>query len=237
LLGAALPRMVDGAMGPFTVADSPLLRPLAEIISKNPTLLLAHLFWLVAVAVIVRLAWLLLLAGVLGQLASPVGAATLLARGVRGLPRILVVGLWHALLRLLLVAGPGWLAFEVLEGGWAAFAWGVVALSWWGSVVALDLAWTRAVLRPRRPYHPRTAWRGYVEAVRRPGVLLASSGLVMLQSALLLAVPYLAATGAAEGAGPWIPRLLAALACVVALLRLAVAVEAVESPAGRRFAS
>jgi hypothetical protein len=132
-----------------------------------------------------------------------------------------------------LVGVPFALGQKVLEGPAAAASLVVALLLFFYCTCALDLARCQAVLHRSRPFRPGVAWSGFVQAARRPGVLIPSLFLGLAQWGVALSVLYVG-VGNLDGPGTaWTIRGLAALAVVLGLARLSVAVGA--GPPGRRI--
>jgi hypothetical protein len=233
-------RLVRGSlvsvMDRFAVPDGGLLRIAMEVIGDHSEMLTLFRTALSTSVLLTLLLWTLVLAGVLRHLEEPRRASSVVAAGVRGWSRIVVVGLWNLLARLALVGVPIAITVKALHGIGSAIGAVVCVVVWLYCTCALDLARCRVVLRPQRPFHPLTTWRTFREAWRRPRVLGWSMGFGLLQWICALAIPYLALDNLQAGPILGWSRALAVLAVVFAVFRLAVAVEAVSGPSGRRFA-
>ncbi len=228
--GAATRSAIGRAMEPYALIDnSQLLATVLELRGTSPGLLEPIRYLLAGSAAIALAFWTLLAAGILHRLRAPATLPRLAAAAVRGLPGVLAVTLWHLLLRAVLLAVAGAAAAPLLEAPgrlWGPVGLLLLAIVLAVSICALDLARCDVVLHGGRRFHPATAWRGFLHAVRRPAVLARSMLLSFGQWASTGAVVLAAVAGLHGGPAIWLARVLAMLAIVLGLSRLAVAIGA-----------
>ncbi len=227
-VGSATRSALGASMEPYALADnSQLWAAILELLGTSPGLLqpIGHL---IAGSAVVALAfWTLLAAGILHRLRGPSALPALAAAAVRGLPGVLAVTLWHLLLRAVLLAAFGAATAALFGAGlWGLAGLAVTALALVFCTCALDLARCDVVLHGARRFHPQTAWRGFLQAARRPAVLARSALLSFGQWACVGGILLAAFAGLHGGPAIWIARALAITGIVFGLARLAVAVEA-----------
>ena len=227
-MAAALSLPVRGSiravMGDFALLDDGfLLANLGHLLADNrglgPQMLAAALGgWLAGAA-----GWTVIAGGVITRLATP-GSATegFFSATGRWLPAMVATSLWHLLLRIVV------LAVAVTA---TAFLPRLVSVAIVALVVAfltctLDIARVQVVLHGAHPFHPKTAARAFVQAVRYPRVLLRSMVLSVLQWGLLGLMAYLAVLGLNDGNGVIAGRILLLPVIALGLWRVAVVVEA-----------
>ena len=230
--GSRMANAIEGALGRYALPEGrSFLSGFIELMMDHPSLGPTHANITFTAMIGTLVVWWLILAGVLHHLREPGTGGRILSRGFAGLPRILVVSLWHWPLRLLLVGVPIAIGRKLDMGSSASIGivLGLIALFYCTS--ALDLARCQAVLYRSRPYRFGVAWSGFVQALRQPGFLVPSMLLGLAQwAAAVAALGY--GLGNLEASGSlWTVRALAALAVVLGLARLSVAVGA--GPPGR----
>ncbi len=228
MVGSATRAAIGRGMEPYALIDNERLwYAMLELLGTSPGLL-APISHLIAGSAIISLAlWTLAAAGIIHRLRGPAPRSRLAAIAVGEFPGVLAVTLWHLMPRLLLLAAAGGLSKALFGAG----AWGlagilILAATFAFCSCALDLARCDVVLHGARRLHPKTAWRGYLHAARRPAVLVRSMLLSFGQWACAGGVILAAVAGLHGGPAIWLARGLAVVAIVLGLTRIAVAVEA-----------
>ena len=227
-VGVSARSAIGASMHPYALADnSRLWAAFQELLGASPGLVKPIHHLIAGSAAIGLVFWTLLAAGILHRLRAPAPLPRLAAAAVRGLPGVLAVTLWHLPLRAALVAAAGAAAAPLLGAGfWGPAGILIVAAAFAFCTCALDLARCDVVLHGARRLHPKTAWRGFVHAARRPAVLARSMLLSFGQWGCTAAVLAAAVAGLNGGPAIWLARALAILALVFGLTRVAVAVDA-----------
>ena len=219
---------IGHSMGDYAVpADGHLLAAVFELRSAHPGLLGSYQQTLVGSSLIALLFFTLLAPVIIYRLAAPRTASRLAASAIAGLPAVIVTTLWHLLPRILLLAAATTAANYLLaEDAWGLVAVAVLALTMGYCSCALDLARCHVLLHGARRFHFETALRGYLEALRRPAVLLPSLGFSICQWSCAGGMLAVAISAAGAGSSIWWIRGLALIGVVCGLARVAVAVEA-----------
>ncbi len=227
-VGLTARSVIGAGMERYTLIDNrQLLFAVFELLGTSPGLLRPTGHLITGSAIISLAFWTLLAAGILHRLRASTPLPRLAAAAVQGLPGVLVTTAWHLPIRVVLLGVAGAATSPLLKHD----SWGPVGLLILGSVLALctcalDLARCDVVLHGARRFHPKTAWRGLVHALRRPAVLARSMLLSFAQWGCVLAVLLAAFAGLHGGPAIWLARGLAILGIILGLTRLAVAVEA-----------
>ncbi len=227
-IGSATRSAIGRSMEPFALTDNgQLWYAVLELLGTSPGLL-APIRHLVAGSAVIALAfWILAAAAVIHRLHGPIPLPRLAAVAVRGLPGILAVTLWHLVPRVVLFGVLGALTSALLGvGPWGLVSILILPVALAFCTCALDLARCDVVLRGARRFHPKTAWRGYLQAGRRPAVLIRSMLLSFGQWACAGAVLLAAFAGLHGGPAIWLARGCAILGIVLGLTRIAIAVGA-----------
>ncbi len=219
---------IGASMAPYALVDnSRLWFAVQELIGTSPGLVAPTGHLMAGSAVIALAFWTLLAAGILHRLRNRAPLPRLAAAAVRGLPGVLAVTVWHLLIRAVLLGVAGAAVTPLLEhGSWGPVGLLILVALLAVSTCALDLARCDVVLHGARRFHPKTAWRGFLHALRRPPVLVRSMLLSFGQWACVAALVWAALAGLHGGPAIWLARALAILGIVLGLTRLAVAVEA-----------
>lgn len=224
--GLALPlrAVVRGAMGPLAHEGGQVLAPLFELLGQQRGVAVA---FVAAVATAAALAGLLapLLAGAaIRRLGGKCGPAEQARAAIAHWPAALATGFYGHVLRVILVFVAAALG---AVHPWVQLALTLVGLSL--AALAVDLARARVVLGGARGLHPRTFVRALATAAARPRLWLRSGLLSLLGWALTAAIVLVALHGVGTAWAPWAARGLALLGTFVALWRISVAVEQVET--------
>ena len=230
-VGRTVRAAVGAGLGPYAVlSDGHLLYSTLAVLGQNPGVFASFQMLFVGSSVVALLFWTLLSAGAIHRLNADSSdrrpsAANVVATAVRHFPGVVVVTFWSlvpraALLGLCAAAAAGW------SGGWRGAALVVAVIVLFYCTCALDLARCHVVLHGAPCCHPLTAARGYLQALRRPGVLGASILMSLGQWTTVLLILLLAGQGLGTAAVVWWARGLSVLGIVLALGRIAVAVGA-----------
>ncbi len=207
------------AMGPFDVLrDGHDLAYLVELLAAHPSVGLAIAGPAAAGGLLAALAMLVLTGGLVARLEGRGG----FGGAVTGaLAPVLVQSLYHAVLRVVflglvfLAAGPApaWISAASL-----AVAYGLC-------VHAFDVTRVRACRAADR-YHPRLAFRAFMDVLSRRGLFSAGAvALVLLGGAAALAGAFAGLSGDGSAASTAAVRMLAGTGMFLGLWRLSVAVE------------
>ncbi len=212
------------AVGPFMIGDEGrVLAPLLGLVTDNPTVAAAFFASLAASAVLALVLAPLLAGAAIVRLAGPASVGEQARAACTHYPASLVIGLYGLLLRVLLAFVAAALAslHPVLQ---------TIALvaSLTVTNVAVDLARARTILDGARGLHPRTFLHA-LTCASKSTLWLRSGLLSAVQAALLFAILLVAIHGMATTWAPWVIRGIALLGTFVALWRIAVAVEHVQS--------
>ncbi len=221
LVGLHIRFVVASAVGAFDVLDrSRVVFSTLDIMRARPAVGSELELSVLAATLSSAILWTVLSPLLIARLAGPRTWSELGGRALGSLPGVLVQSLWHLLLRAVL------LVIAVLCAGLIAES--SVPLTfivvWVLSGVALDAARVAVVEHDAAPFHIRTAWRGFVTLVRRPGMWVPCVGLSLIQLATSALILWLAVRGYGS-ASAWIPRLLALGTVGLGLWRLAIVVE------------
>jgi hypothetical protein len=220
-LAVPLRAVLRAAMGPFTITgESRLFGALAELVSRNPTIVAALITALAGGAALAALLAPLFAGAAIRRLAGPCAKGEQARACVLHYPAALVIGIYGLVLRALLAFVAA--AFGTIHSSLQIAAI-VVILSF--TAVVVDLARVRVVLEGARGLHPRTFIRALVTVVRAPGLWLRSGLIGGLHWGLAFAMLWTAVHGLDAAWSPWAVRGIALLAAFVALWRLATAVE------------
>ncbi len=221
LAGIQMRMMVAAAIEPFDVLDrGRVLFSLLDVLRAHPELSSHLLVSVLAGAAISGIAWTGLSPLLIARLAGSRPWSELGARATAHLPAVVVQSLWHLLLRAVLMVVVGF-SVQALPEMWAL---GTGLLVWLVAGVALDATRVAVVEHGAPPFHVRSAWRGFVRTIRRPGLLVPCAALAAVQLAVSLGVLWLALRGLGSGT-PWIPRLMALVSVGLGLWRLGIIVE------------
>lgn len=233
VIGGNLRYAVGITLKGFAAAtDGHLLVAVAELLRLHPGIISGLRHALVGSSVIALGLFVLLSPAVIHRLAAKRPAARTAAAALRDLPAATVVTLWHLLPRAVLLVAVGAAANRLLsEEHWGLLALAGLALTLGYCTCALDLARCHVLLHGARRFHFKTALDGYLEALRRPSVLVRSLLCSLGQWACALGMIALAIDHAGGGATIWLIRGLSLVGVVLALTRVAVAVDA-GRPAG-----
>jgi len=225
-VGQTVRAAAGASLGPYAVlSDGHLLYSTAALLTKTPEVFMVFRFLLVGSSVVALLFWTLLSAGAITRLNARVPASEVVAAAVRGFPGVAVVTLWSLVPRAVLLSACGAVVAKA-SGGWKGAALVVAVAVLFYCTCALDLARCHVVLHGARRFHPTTAVRGYLQALRRPGVLGASMLMSLGQWATVLLILFLAGKGLGTASTLWWIRGLSVLGVVLALGRISVAVGA-----------
>lgn len=223
LAGLVVREVTAAAVLPFGTLDpSHLIAGLAEVLGEHRAVTLAVTLGGIGPGIVAAGAWALLFPVAVARLAGRDWPEAT-ARAVATLPGVLVQSLWHLPLRAALVLVVA-MSVQPLP---VAVAGGLLAAVWLVCGVCLDVSRVAVVEHGASPYHPRTAWRGLVTAVRSPWLLLPCALLALAQLALSATLLWLAVAGLAGGS-TWPPRLAALLSVGLGLWRIATVVEHLE---------
>ena len=217
---------VGAALGKYAVlADGHLLNHILELLIDHPAIAAGSAAMLAGSSMLGLVLWTLLAAGIIQRLHSPTSPSEVAAAAIRGLPGVIAMTLWQLVPRMIL------LAIAAAISGWLmkADTWGFLGVlplvAMLGYVTcALDLARCNVVLHGARRLHVKTALDGFVQAARRPRVLLPSMVFSACQWACVVAILGIAIAGLGTGWAIWVARCLALLGIVFGLSRVAVAV-------------
>ncbi|MCA9651883.1 MAG: hypothetical protein H6712_28745 [Myxococcales bacterium] len=221
LVGIHMRAVVAATLGPFTALDlDHVLFNTFDVVRDHPALVSELIVSVVGSATLGALVWTLLAPLLIARLAQPRSWSELGGRAFSRLPTVLVQSLWHLPLRLLLLLVVG-LSTRTLP---PLVTWSALGLAWLVAGVALDATRVAVVEHDAAPWHIRSAWRGLVRAVRRPGLLGPCVLLGIGQLALTATILWLALAGFGH-ASPWPARLLALLGVGLGLWRIAIIVQ------------
>lgn len=227
-VGSSVRAAAAASMGGYALlSEGRLLGSLFELLVEHPGIFGAARQLLAGSAVLSLTLWTVLAAGIITRLEAPRPMADVLAAAGRGLPGVLGVTLWHLIPRLIFLAVCGAVARRAMRAddwGWLGAVFLIAVVGY--LACALDLARCHAVLHGARGWHPRTALGGFVEAARRPGVLLPSLLMSFGQWTAVVAVVAVSVAGLGTAWAPWLARILAVVGVVFGLGRIAVAVGA-----------
>ena len=226
LIGSTVRTAVSVNLGSFAVLEGQgLFYSILELLLGHPAIAAVGMQLAASAALLSILFWTLMAGGVLESLQRPLPLGEALARGFRWLPAMVTVTLWHMIPRLILLGGLGALASQ-LDGPlkWAVGLLALLVLFY--CHCALDLARAAIVTGRSRPHRWRSAFRGYAQAAKRPGVLLASSLFSLMQWLIVLFSVYIALSGFHTGGILWPVRILSVVGLVCILGRIAVALDA-----------
>lgn len=220
-LAVPLRAVLRSAMGPYTVlGESRLFGALAELVSRNPTIVAALVSALAASAALAVLLAPLFAGASIIRLGGPCAKGEQARACVMHYPAALVIGLYGLILRALLAFVAA--ALGTLHSSLQLVAL-VLALSF--TTLVVDLARVRVVLDGARGLHPRTFIRAIVTAAREPRLWARSGLLGLLHMGFMFAMLLTAVHGLDTAWSSWVVRGLALLATFVALWRLAVTVQ------------
>ena len=227
VLSSGVRAAVGRSLGAYSViTEGHLLAAVLELLGAHPGLMAAYRSTLVGSAVAGLALWTFLAPAVILRLRAPNSWPRIASASLENLPGVIATTLWNLLPRLLLLALTGFVTSKAMSSG----LWGLVGLIVMATVLAtstcaLDLARCRVVLRGAPGSRFATAWRGYREATRRPGVLLTSISLSFAKWVCSLGILALALDRAGQAETIHLIRGLAVLGIVLGLARVAVAVE------------
>lgn len=190
-------------------------RPVAALMAENGlvAVILGVVFWALAFGAVIR------------RISSKAPPSELAAASIRFLPCIVAQTLWVGAMRAVLVGIAVGIGIKLPA---LAVVVGVVASA--VMIVAADVARVKVVLLDARRFHPATALKAVREALSHPRVLAAAGTLAVLQMLVPMIAFYLVLSDAGGAGSIWIARLLALGGLVLGLWRVAVVVEATESP-------
>lgn len=218
VLGLRIRLVVAAALHPFDALDlQRVVFGTVDALQDHPETGTSIVLSLIVGGIVAALAWTLLSPLLIARLGGRRPWSELGGRALSKLPAVVVQSLWHLVLRAVLVLAVALSTPEPAQ-------WITVLLAWLLMGVALDATRVAVVEHDASPYHPRTAWRGLVRAVRRPGLMLPCVLLGLVQLALSLTILWLALSGYGQGSH-WPARLLSLLSVGVGLWRLGVVVE------------
>ncbi len=227
-IGFSTRSVLESNMGRYALIDNQKLWfTLIELVGGAPGLLKPTGHMITGSALFGLAFWTLLAAGILHRLRSPTPLPRLAAAAVRGVPGVVVVTIWHLLIRAVLLGVTAAAVKPLLkDDSWGPAGVLILGLVFALCTCALDLARCDVVLHGARRFHVKTAWRGVLHALRRPTVLALSVLLSFGQWACVAAVVLTAFVGLHDEPATWLARALAILGLLLGLTRLAVAVEA-----------
>lgn len=209
------------AMGPyFQTSSHRMLGPLLELIAQQRAAPASLMSALVVTAVVAAVFGPLLAGAAIQRLAGPCKVADQARTAAAHYPAFIVIGLYGVILRavLLLVAAALGGIHVVVQLVLSA------AVLTYGTAV-VDLTRARVALADARGFHPRTFLRAAATVAQEPLLALRSSALSLLHAAVLAAIVLVALHGFGAPWSPWAVRGLGLVATLLALARLAVAVE------------
>lgn len=193
---AAVTAAIDGyAPGTRPAAYERMLAVVAELVIAQPSVAAVMVTSVISVAIVSAIVWTLASGGVISRyaLARPGARPSLEAVGgqwMRTLPSVIVQTGWHLVLRAVVVVA----AVTAVDSLPKSLGWAVIGITLLLATVALDLARVAVVTGVARPYHPATAARAFMVALRTPSLLVPAS---------LLALVGWLATGTTLMAGLW----------------------------------
>lgn len=226
LISQSVRTAAGASMGRFAVvSDGQLLLEIIELLGNNPGIAGSFTTLFMGSWFFGLLFWMLLAGGVIHRLAAPAPASHVASRAVRFFPSMLVITIWHLILRAVLL-GLALFAVRKLEDTAGVVALIVAVAIFFYCICALDLARVNTVLHGGRRFHFRTAWRGYVQAAKSPRVLLPSMFLSLCQWAVVIGIVFLAGYNVGNDNVVWMARGLSAVGVLLGLTRIAVAVGA-----------
>lgn len=225
LVGFVVELVVAAAVGPFDALDPRRLSfGILDVLLERPSAGMAMVAAVLGGGLASSVAWVVLSPVVIARLAERRPLAELGQRALAGLPGVLVQSLWHVLLRAVLVAAVVLSAQPLPTAG----IWIAAGLAWLVSGVALDATRVAVVEHGAAPWHPRTAWRGFVRVLKRPALLVPGVALGLAQLAVSGTILWLGLAGMGQttvAASPWVARVLALLTLGLGLWRIGVVVE------------
>jgi hypothetical protein len=222
-VGYSARQAVAAALGGYSVlGDGHLLFAIADLLIDHPAVASQIVSSAIGSAVLGVVLWTILAGGIVSRLAGVVGWERLTAASARWLPAIVVTSLWHLLLRGILVAAV-MLGTAALPRMVTAPILALVVLV---CTCALDISRVHVVQHGARGFHIRTAWMGFVQAVRHPALLGKSVALSLCQWACVVAIFAVAGFGLGTVGTLLLARPLALLSLLFGLWRIAVVVEA-----------
>jgi len=220
-LAVPLRIVLRAAMGPFTITgETRLLGAMAELVTRDPTIVAALLTAFAAAAALATLIAPLFAGAAIRRLAGPCATGEQARTCVMHYPAALMIGLYGLVLRMLLAFVAA--ALGTLHSSLQLAAL-VLILSFTALVV--DLSRVRVVLEGARGLHPRTFIRAIVTVAHEPALWLRSGLIGALHWGLTFAMMLVAVRGLDAAWSPWAVRGIAMLAAFVALWRLATAVQ------------
>lgn len=229
-VGRTVRSAAGASLGPFAVlSDGHLLYSTIALLAKNPEVIASFRSLLVGSGIVTLLFWTLFSAGAITRLNARLPASEVVAAAVRNLPGVVVVTLWGLLPRAVLLGVCGAAAAKA-SGGWKGAALLAAVAVLFYCVCAVDLARCHVVLHGARRFHPMTAVRAFLQALRRPGVLGASMLMSLGQWATVFLILFLAGKGLGTASAVWWARGLSVLGVFFALARISVAVGAGSPP-------
>ena len=220
---AAVASAIDGyAPGTRPAAYERILAVVVELVIAQPSVAAAMVTSVVSVAILSAIVWTLAAGGVITRysLATPGVRPSLEAVGgqwLRTLPSVIVQTAWHLLLRAVVVV----VAVTAVDSLPQSLGWAVIGITLLLATVALDLARVGAVTGVARPYHPATAARAFMVALRTPS-LLVPAGLLALAGWLATGTTLMAGLWAlSDPSWLWVARACSAVGLVLGLTRIA----------------
>lgn len=216
--GVRIRAVVATALHPFDALDlDRVVFATIDALRDHPGIGAEVLVSLITSGVVGALTWTVLSPLLITRLGGKRPLAELGARALSKLPPVVVQSLWHLVLRALLV-------LAVVLSLPASTLWLALPLAWLLAGVALDATRVAVVEHDAASWHPRTAWRGLVRAVRRPGLLLPCMLLGLAQLGITAAILWLALSGYGA-ASLWPARALALVSVGLGLWRIGTVVE------------
>jgi hypothetical protein len=221
VVGMQVQLLAAAAVGPFDALDlRRVVFGLADVLRVHPEVGVGSELAVVVGGLVSAVAWMVLSPVVIARLAGHTRWREIGARGLGGLPAVVVQSLWHLVIRAVLMLAVV-VSVQPLPG---AVGWMFVGVVWLVAGVALDATRVAVVEHEAAPWHVKTAWRGFVRVARRPAVLVPGVVLGLGQVAISAAIVWVALAGLGSGSA-WVPRILALLSVGLGLWRVAIVVE------------
>ncbi|MCX4240067.1 hypothetical protein [Paraliomyxa miuraensis] len=219
--GAHVEVVVSALLGPFDALDpDAMVFAVIDLMRLHPAAGAGFSMAVLGGTVTSALAWVVLSPLVIARLAGHRSAEALGSRALAKVPAVVVQSLWHGLLRAVLM-----LAVVMAARSLPPLALAIAAgLAWLCAGVALDATRVAVVEHDAAPWHPRTAWRGFVRVLRRPRLLIPGVLLGLGQLATSATILWVGLAGFGGGS-PWIPRILALVSLGLGLWRIGIVVE------------
>jgi len=202
-----------------------IVASVAELIIAEPSIAATVVVTLVATAVVGWAVWSLLAGAALARYAPAWSGETPTREQVGGrwvatLPGVVTQSLWHLPLRGLALFAVATAIADLPD----SLRIGVIGITLLVTIVALDLARAGVVTGHGQPFHPRTAARAFMVALRTPQLLLPAVGLAALGLACVGATMVFSIWAASQPGWVWAARGMSLVTLTLGLTRLSLIV-------------